>query len=274
MSTVSPVEVAPIQADPFFAVPRTKVTTSVGDVELPILYYDNSHVIAAFAADADGVAAKLQGTGLVPALHVGRRPVVIGAFYEYRETSIGPYNEVGFGIAVYPEGHARSRPLIGWADLLRPPDRRDQGAYITDLPVTTQEAYAAGSEIWGYPKFVAPIPFTLGGGRFSCSVEDPDDGSTIMEISGRALPVVPIPPSPLVLYSHHEGVMLRTHVDVRNGMRAHLPGGIRLKVGDSRHRMANNLRDLGLDGATPLAVASTNRFQSRLNAGLAVGVAG
>jgi hypothetical protein len=28
--------------------------------------------------------------------------------------------------------------------------------------------------------------------------------------------------------------------------------------------MANNLRDLGLDGAQPVAVASTDHFQSRL----------
>ncbi|WP_036408541.1 acetoacetate decarboxylase family protein [Mycobacterium gastri] len=263
-------ETSELASDAFFAVPRTTVSTSAGDVELPILYYDNSHVIAVFAADPAGVAAKLEGTGLVPALHVGNRPVVLCAMYEYRLTSIGPYNEVGIGIAVYPEGH-RSGPLpTRWLELLRPPDRRDQGAYVIDLPVTTEAARAAGSEIWGYPKFVAPIQFSLGGGRFSCGVEDPDDGSTIMEFSGRAIPTIPIPPSPLVLYSHNHGAMIRTHVDLRNGMRAHLPGGIKMKVGGSHHRMANNLRDIGLDGAVPLAVASTNRFQSRLNNGIAL----
>jgi hypothetical protein len=35
--------------------------------------------------------------------------------------------------------------------------------------------------------------------------------------------------------------------------------------------MANNLRDLGLDGAHPLIVMDTHRFQSRLNAGVPVG---
>ena len=268
MSTLSPAQIA---GDPFFAVPTMKTTTSAGEVELPILYYDNSCVFALFTADPDGVAAKLAGTGLIPALRIGQRPVVAMGMYEYRQTSIGSYNEVGIGILVYPERYKRSRSVAGWAQLLRRPDRRDQGTYVIDLPVTTQAACAAGSEIWGYPKFVTRISFTLGGGHFSSTVEDPDDGSTIMEFAGRARPVFPVPPMPLVLYSHHHGVMLRTHVDLRNGMGAHVPGGIRLQVGQSRHRMADNLRELGLDGARPLAVSSTTRFQSRLNAGVPAG---
>lgn len=265
MSTIVPTDFA---HEPFFAVPTTPATTSAGDVELPILYYDNSNVFALFSADPDAAAEKLAGTGLVPALHVGNRPVVAVALYEYREASIDPYNEVGVGLLVTPQSGRRKRPLTGWADLLRSPDRREQGAYILDLPVTTAQACAAGSEIWGYPKFVAPISFELGGGRFSSVTEDPEDGSTIMELSGRAVPVLPTPPMPLVLYSFNNGEMLRTNVDLRNGMQAHLPGGLKLRVGQSKHRMANNLRDLGLDGARPFAVASTDRFQSRLNAGV------
>ena len=148
MSTLSPAQIA---GDPFFAVPTMKTTTSAGDVELPILYYDNSCVFALFTADPDGVAAKLAGTGLIPALRIGQRPVVAMGLYEYRQTSIGSYNEVGIGILVYPERYKRSRSVAGWAQLLRRPDRRDQGTYVIDLPVTTQAACAAGSEIWGYP---------------------------------------------------------------------------------------------------------------------------
>jgi Acetoacetate decarboxylase (ADC) len=256
--------------DPFFAVPTTTATTSAGEVELPIFYYDASNAVAVFAADPEGVAAKLAGTGLEPALRIGRRPVVVVSFYEYRQTAIGPYNEVGIGIPVYPKGKGAALPLIGWSQLVRRPEGRDQGAHIIDLPVTTEIADVAGRELWGYPKFVTTISFTLGGGHLSSTVEDPDDGSTIMEFSGGARPLLPVPPLSLVLYSCHEDTLLRANVDVRRGMRAHLPSGIRLKVGTSRHRMANNLRDLGLDGARPLLVASTTRFQSRLNTGVPV----
>lgn len=268
MPSMTRQEVQQIAADPFFAVPQTEFDTSVGPVKLPILYYDNSHILALFKGDPDAVSAMLEGTGLVPALHVGKKPLIIVAMYEYRETSIGPYNEVGVGVAVYREGYEGSRSPLKWVELIMPPGRRDQGAYVLDLPVTTQAAFAAGSELWGYPKFVAPIPFELGAGRCRCAVEDPDDGSTIMEFAGKAFPTLPIPPSPLVLYSHKDDQMLRAHVDVRNGLQVHAPGKVRLTVGASKHRMANNLRDLGLDGAKPLVVASTDKFQSRLNAGL------
>jgi hypothetical protein len=253
-----------VTADPFFSVPVDRKPYSGGEIDVPIRYYDGSNVFAVFAADPAAVDDKLAGTGLIPALRIGRRPLVALSIYEYRQTSIGPYNEVGLAILVYPERFRRSRSVLGWRDVLRRPDRRDQGVYITDLPVTTPDACAAGCEIWGFPKFVAPISFDLGGGHFSSTVEDTTDGSTIMEFSGAAKPTVKIPPLPLVCYSEVEGKSVRSSIDVRNGMRAHVPGGIRLKAGRSRHRMANNLRDLGLDGAQPVAVASTDHFQSRL----------
>jgi len=256
--------------DPFFAVPTTTHTTSAGKVDLPILYYDGSNVVALFAAEADAVAAHLDGTGLEPALHIGTKPAIALALYEYRQTAIGSYNEVGVAIPVYPKGKGTALPLAGWTQLFRRPDQREQGMYIIDLPVTTQIACAAGREFWGYPKFVTPISFTLGGGRLSCCVEDPEDGSTIMEISGAAVSSLPVPALPLVLYSMRDGELVRATVEPRGGMRAHLPSGMRLKVGSSHHRMAENLRDLGLDGARPIAVLSTTRFQSRLNAGVPI----
>jgi hypothetical protein len=255
---------AKFAADPFFSVPTMTRMFSAGEIDAPVRYYDGGNVFAVFSADPEAVGDKLAGTGLIPALRLGRRPLVALSIYEYRQTSIGPYNEVGLVILVYPERFRRSRSVLGLRDVLRNPDRREQGAYITDLPVTTAEACAAGREIWGFPKFVAPISFSLGGGHFSSTVEDEADGSTIMEFTGTAKPTVRIPPMPLVCYSQVDGHPMRTNIDVRNGMRLHVPGGIRLKAGQSRHRMANNIRDLGLDGAQPLAVASTNRFQSRL----------
>lgn len=251
-------------ADPFYTVPLYKKAYSGGEIDVPICYYDGSNVFAVFAADPAAVDDKLAGTGLIPALRIGRRPLVVVSIYEYRQSSIGPYNEVGVAILVYPERFRHSRSVLGWRDVLRRPDCREQGTYIIDLPVTTPDACAAGLEIWGFPKFVAPISFALGGGHFSSTTEDTTDGSTIMELSGAAKPTIKIPAMSLVCYSELDGKPVRSTIEVRNGSRLHVPGGMRLKVGQSRHRMANNLRDLGLDGAQPLAVTSTDRFQSRL----------
>jgi hypothetical protein len=252
-------------ADPFFTVPLNKKAYPGDEIDVPIRYYDGSNVFAMFAADPAAVDAKLAGTGLIPAMRIGRKPLVVVSIYEYRQSSIGPYNEVGVAILVYPERFRRSRSVLGWRDVLRRTDRREQGVYIIDLPVTTPNAYEAGCAIWGFPKFVAPISFALGGGHFSSTVEDTTDGSTIMEFSGAAKPTVKVPPISLVCYSEIDDKPVRSSIEVRNGMRLHVPGGINLKVGQSRHRMANNLRDLGLDGAQPVAVGSTANFQSRLD---------
>lgn len=135
---------------PFFQVPRTRVTTSEGDVDLPIFYYDATAVYAFFLVDAVNVDRLLAGTGLVAGMRVGKRSLVGVACYEYRDTTVGVYNEVGIAAAVARNGETLT--LGGWPDLLRHfsrPEERQHGMYVIDLPVTTAQANAAGREIWG-----------------------------------------------------------------------------------------------------------------------------
>jgi hypothetical protein len=75
----------------------------------------------------------------------------------------------------------------------------------------------------------------------------------------------------VVTYSHHQGNLLRATVNVRGRMNLRPGRSLQLRVGESTHRMARNLRDLGLDGARPVLVQDTHRFQSRLNAGVPIG---
>lgn len=254
--------------DRFFDGPRTAQRTSEGLVELPILYFDVTNVVALFDADLEGARALLRGTGLVP-LVSGDHATVALSFYEYRHTSVGSYNEVGTALLAVREGERP--PALGVADLLRPPRRRKLGAYVVDLPVTTAAAWAAGREIWGYPKFVTEIPFLLKDHVFRCSVLDPDhSGEVICEISGNVGPGVPAPPLSLMTYTRLDGTLIRTHVDVRGAVRMRAPGDLVLEVGPSHHHMAEHLRTLGLAGARPRFVTTTDRFQSKLHAGTRV----
>lgn len=247
--------------DPFFRVPTTIRPTSEGPVELPIRYWDVTAIVAVFAAPRAGAEAILEGTGLEPGLSLGERVGVAMAFYEYRDTSVGTYNEVGTSIFAVRRGE---RARLGHADLLLPPRRRTVGAYVVDLPVTTAAANAAGREIWGYPKFVTQIPLTLRGRALDTSVRDPNDGSPIVRLAGRLGWAVPTPPLSIMTYTRLDGALIRTHVDVRGWMLAHAPGSARLEVGSSKHGMAERLRTLGLEGAVPRLVAVTDRFQSLL----------
>lgn len=254
--------------DRFFEVPRTSHATSEGPVELPILYRDVSNVMLLLLAPRAGVEQVLDGTGLVPGVTVGARALVGLSFYEYRDTSVGVYNEVGTAVFAVRAGE-RPRPFA-LGELLVPPAHRRGAAWVVDLPVTTAAACAAGRDLWGYPKFVTEIPLTLRGRRFECSVLDPDSDDAIVTVVGTMGLGVPAPPVSLVTYSRRGGALIRTHVDVRGRQTAHTAGSVRVQVGASRHRMAANLRTLGLDGAAPILVVRTDRFQSKLHAGTIV----
>ena len=146
-------------------------------------------------------------------------------------------------------------------------DKAPVGYCVIDLPVTTAAACAAGREIWGYPKFVTPISFSLQGNRFDGAVTDPDTGKDLVRLSGNAGLGMQGPLLDLVLYSRHNGQMLRTLVNTRGGARLCLPGSVRIKVSDSKHPMAQRLNALGLNDAKPAFLFHSHALQLRLNSG-------
>ena len=218
-----------------------------------------------FWVDYQAAQTMLGPQGLTAIRFAGGKALVALAFYEYRHTAIAPYNEVGVAIAALPHGcKAPAFPLLS---LFYKLDCNRAGFYIVDLPVTTASACAAGREIWGYPKFVTPISFSLDGGKFSGAVSDPKGQGSLLTLSGRAGLSVPGPLLDLVLYSRCEGSLLRTLVNTRGGGKIGLAGSIRLEVSDSSHVMSVNLRTLGLKNAKPAFVSYTHKLQLRLNAG-------
>jgi hypothetical protein len=251
--------------DPFFNVPKTTVTTSEGEVQLPICYFDASHYMALFRVDAARAAARLQDVPLDPVL-VARRAVAILSFFQYRDTAIGPYHEVGLALLVAPRGQAPA--LKSFTDLLQPAYRDVLGSYVLDLPVSTPLAKAAGCEIWGYPKFVGRLPIQRDENRLRAEVFDPD-GGRILELAGERGHVLPeqLPAMALLTYSMHHGQMLRTRIEIRATCQTSGGGSLTLTVGDSPHRMSVNLKDLGLDRQTPKLLQTTEDFQSLLFGG-------
>jgi hypothetical protein len=256
---------SPWDQDPFFQYPLSAATTSQGRVDLPILYYDNSNLMAMFWVDYDAAQALVAPHELAAIRFAGGKALVALAFYEYRQTAIGPYNEVGVAIAALPKG--LPAPALSLLSLFYGLDRHRAGFYVVDLPVTTDAACAAGREIWGYPKFVTPISFALEGRQFSGAVASPDGNGTLLTLSGRAGLGVPGPLLDLVLYSSLDGRKLRTLVNTRGGGTIALAGSIRLEVGHGDHVMTRNLVALDLKSAKPAFVSYTHRLQLRLNAG-------
>ncbi|MDH5401671.1 MAG: acetoacetate decarboxylase family protein [Candidatus Heimdallarchaeota archaeon] len=252
--------------DPFFNVTQTSTECSAGKVDLPILYYEVSNVIAFFRCNSSDVKTQLQGTPYYPAFKLFGKNLVGLSFYEYRKTGVGLYNEVGLAIPVTRD--IDKKPFSCYYNgLIADSENRKVGYYILDLPVTTEIAWSAGRELWGYPKFVTDIPFSLDNRKFSSSVLDPHTNQPILSMTGNIGRGIPMIPLNLVLYSILNGDELRTVVNVRGGVTLSGSGSCKLSVGESDHPMAIRLRDLGLNNSKPILMTRTTKFQSRLNAG-------
>ncbi len=249
----------------FLGVETVEARTSMGPVRLPVLYADGTALLAFFWVDPVRARRLLEGSGLEPLRFPGRRALLALGFYDYRETTIGPYHEVGSALAVVPTG----APSSGLAalELVRAAQRRRAGYHILDLPVSTPIADVGGRELWGLPKFLTQLPLRVGTSSVEGQVLDPGGAVPLLTLSGTVGWRWPGPALDLVLYSHLKGRRLRTVVHVRGPFRFSSGSEVQLALGPGRHRMTENLRALGVDRARPFAVGCCLRYRARLHAG-------
>ncbi len=212
---------------------------------LPIRYFDDLCLIATFLTDLGRASALLQKTGLTAVPQEDGKAVVAFGCFQYRKTDIGPYNEVGLTI------------------LATAPGDRTPALYVTDLPVDTASANRAGREIWGYNKFVAAIDIADDRKNFSMTIRDPAN-VTIATFAGTRGASIPMPPNDILTFSLLEGRVVKTLIRVVTPSQLGSGNGFVLEIGESAHPMANNLRALALDGATPVLVQYADPFQSLL----------
>jgi hypothetical protein len=218
---------------------------------LPIRYFDVQCLVATFLAPRDKASDLLVGAGLQPVLQEDGRAVVDLYCIEYRKTDIGPYNEVGLTVRALAPGD----PIAA--------------SYVVCLPVTTAVACRAGREIWGYNKFVADIDVKSEGRTFSTVLRD-EGHEIIGAFEGMRGASVPAPPTDIITFTLHHSRLIKTVIRVPTPSFASSGDSFLLKVGPSRHPMANNLRTLALDGARPVLVYYTNPFQALLFPGQAI----
>lgn len=86
---------------------------------------------------------------------------------EYKDTDIGPYNEVALSVLVQP-----LRSLV----------RAKFHAHIIHLPVSTELSVAGGKGLLHYPKFLADITFRDTGTHRICTLRDKATLDLILEL--------------------------------------------------------------------------------------------
>ncbi|MFC4529726.1 hypothetical protein [Sphaerisporangium dianthi] len=251
---------------PFLTVPTYLVTTSQGEIELPVRCEDGAALTAYFAADLDAAAALLEGTGLGPPVRVAGRALVAVHAFGNRRTGLGSYREVGLGIVVHDPW--RQRPLRVWPDLAASARRRRSGSYLVGSVVDTETVAAVAPEIWGCEPSVADVGFALTA-RAARVVVGGLDGEWLA-LRGPLGPAIPAASPDLVAYTSRGGATMRSCVETRGRGRAHPMPRARLTVGPADHPMARRLRTLGLDGARPVLCLATLAHQTLRGAGVPV----
>lgn len=229
--------------------------TSAGLMSLPVLYRDGAFFGAFFGVDPRRADAALAPAGLETWPVLGRAVVLLIGF-EYRDTSIGPYREVGLALLARRPG---SRPSL--TRYLRDPRAQpEQALWVLNLPVDTELARAGGVEVWGYPKYCTSIEthFSAEGVRIALAEEFELVSSTSTSIARSGLP--------FVTYTRHEDRLLRTVVDVSSRARWSGGGSTSLRI-KGEGPTAATLRALDLDGRTPLAVFRDDALKATLPAG-------
>lgn len=226
---------------PFFKdTPRKTLDMAGQQIEFPILYYDLRCMTNIFTAKTSRLKKLLPHPNFRPIeIWPGTGMLGITAF-EYRDTSIGSYNEIAIAIPVkFPPGFVF--PGLAAISMMR---KNVFPVYIHHLPVTTEIALKAGVHFWNYPKFLAEITFQDQGENLEVTLKEND--RLILRMFARKLATKRSVPLQFHTYSIRENVVMHALVDgwaPRLG--AVMMGKVaRLELGE--HRISKELADLNL----------------------------
>ncbi len=262
-----------INNDSFWDVDRSVFKTSGGDIKLPIFYGDFSYTHFLYWIDFDRAAEKVEGTDFTACRFFHGKGAVMLTFFEYRHSEIGPYNEVSLAIVSYPKQNRQ--PAFIMPQIFMNGKKWTMGAYVLNLPVTTEFAMKGGKEIYNYPKFVTDIPCRLKGKKFSGAVMDPDTDKPIFSVDGRigflGWGIKLWHAASFISYTMNKGKpnSILSEVDARYRMNLGFSGKLQVNA-ESGHSMAKNLLDLDLHGKKPFAAISSEKGRLKLNDGIPI----
>ncbi len=163
---------------------------------------------------------------------------------DYRDNDLGDYAEVGIVFFVKPRGRPEA----------------ELGSYIYKLPVDQSFTCEAGCRIWGFPKSVEELDFQYHGDD-AASCRWSSDGRHVLTLTVPRGGDGETEESPAKGYTLIDGIPHENEFTRGGTGEKTTPGGegVRLELGD--HPIADELRSLGLDTATPLLSAWTEHMR-------------
>jgi hypothetical protein len=207
-------------------------------IDLPIRYYRDDSFAGFFSAAYEPVRALLPSKELFPVtVPNGRATVGVFAF-NYLETSVGPYGEIG--VAIPCTFGQQAPPLL---PLLLEGHYPGWGGFILHLPVTSLVARDGGRVVFGYAKFVANMAFEKRPGYQRVCMSEGDRHILTLTVRQQGLTLKDN--RPLITYSVRDGELLKTTIPSRAVYQFGLKPGLgTLELGE--HGIADQLRALDL----------------------------
>jgi len=226
------------EKDFFKGIAHVEVPWRQRSLHVPVFYQDLMTMSAQFLAPLDRVRAWLPSRRMHPLRVTPWHGVVNVGTFAYRESDIGPYNEVSISV---PFSLDRPSPLFV-GTLRKGPDVPK--AYIRHLPVTTELARDVGIEFAAYPKFLADITFEEEGDWLRCHLGQ--DDRHILTLACRTGEASSAPRYRMEIFNVLEDRMLRCEITLSERQMAASRDreDVRLDLGD--HPVAQELRELGI----------------------------
>ena len=206
------------------------------ELHVPVFYPDFLFMTVSILAPVKCIRSLLPSPRLKPYRITPWQSTLSITAYRYRESDIGPYNEISVGVPVTLD---EGTPLFT-GSLRRMP--KAPMVYIHHMPVNTEIAREVGAEFAGYPKFIADIEFQEEGNWLTCELRA--ENRKVLTLSGRKLDLKHSPRLCLMPLTYRRGYVLRSEFVVSEREMGSSASGKNVKLKLGEHPIAEELKDL------------------------------
>jgi hypothetical protein len=206
------------------------------ELHVPVFYQDFRFISATLPAPISKITALLPSERLKPYRITPWQGAMTITAYQYRESDIGPYNEVSISIPVTID---KQTPLFT-GSLRKAP--QVPLSYSHHLPVTTEIARVVGAEFAGYPKFIADIKFSEEDKWLTCELKV--DNQKILTMRGRKLPTQQVPRFRVNPITFRKGYFLRSELVISERQMGNTKNKENVSIKLGEHQIAKELKDL------------------------------
>lgn len=227
--------------DSFFKDTQRKVLEMEGEsIEFPVLYYDFRIISGTFTAKTNKIKKLLPHPNFKPIeIFPGTGMVTIAAF-EYRDTSIGPYNEIGLSVPIkFPPSFAF--PGLSAISMMR---KHCFSVYIYHLPVTTEIARKGGVHFYNYPKFLSEITFKEKDDRLEVTLREEEE--LIFKMNAKKIPLNQSAQIEFHTYSIKDNMVMHTLIEGWAPQYGVKMMGNKAKLELGNHRISQEIAELNL----------------------------